>query len=432
MQKPDLGIIIKPASHDCNLSCEYCYYSKVNKVYPQNKHPRMSPEVFDAVCHQYRTLKPQHINIIWEGGEPTLMGLDFFKKALDIETKNARPGDCWGNTLHTNGKLLDDKWCQFLSQNHFLVGLGVNGPPAVNSPGSSPEGTTTSEDIFHSISLLKKYKCEYNIVMIVTQANGDKPEETFNFLLENDLHFSHFNFCTEENEEGNGLTDHSITSEQYAEFQIKLFDAWVQNDDPSFYVRHIDNWLHLFFGLRPEMCEYQSDCSNLVTIEWNGDVYPCDFFVQKRYLMGNILDEPLESILQSTAWKEFTSQAEELPTPCHDCKWLEKCHGGCYRRRKKRLNAQQDNPFFCEANKNIFSHVFAKLDDLKKKPIRPNLYKFLNDIERHRLPHLQNEAPEKKQVEKQQTENRRKKPGRNSPCPCGSGKKYKQCCLRKS
>ncbi len=426
---------MKPTCFDCNLACEHCYYRNVEDIYPDTAHPRMTLEVVDAACRQYRALEPANINIGWQGGEPTLMGLDFFKSVIDIETDNARPGDCWGNSLQTNGLLLNDNWCSFLAKNHFLIGLSIDGPPPLNTLRRFPDGSESYEKVMKSLALLKKHKCEYNILFVISQVNWSNSGEIFQFLLDNDLHYSQFIPCTEPGGAGGNLTEHSITSNQYADFQIGLFDAWIDNDDPSFYVRHIDNWLHLFFRMPPEMCEYRADCSNLVTIEWNGDVYPCDFFVQKRFLMGNVLTHSMSNMLQSRPWKEFVSMAEEIPPLCRECRWLRACNGGCYRQRGKIGLDGKEKPYFCEANKRIFEHVFGVLGELKDKPVKPTLYGFLRDIEQRRMAEIQASNPDPPPAHKgaETVGDRRPdaKRGRNAPCPCGSGKKFKKCCAGK-
>ncbi len=382
MRKPHLGILLKPASFDCNMACDYCYYCGVRSVYPNTSRPRMSLRVVDELCRQYRALEPSQIKLAWQGGEPTLMGLEFFQKAIEVENKNARPGDCWGNSLQTNGVVLDEEWCEFLARNRFLVGLSVDGPPELNSMRKLRNGRPGDELAMRALSRLKEHRCEFNILIVVSSANVDHPEQVFRFLVDNDLHFSQCIPCTEPAAEGKGLTAESITAAGWAEFMIRFFELWVENDDPTYYNRHIDNWLHLYFRLPPESCEYRPDCSNLLTIEWNGDVYPCDFFVEERYRMGNVLEDTLEHMLQGRRFRRFVSRAEEVPAACRECEWLWACNGGCYRQRGKLGIGQGDKPYMCEANKRIFSHVFGKFDELRASPVRPRLHAFLKELER--------------------------------------------------
>ncbi|MFW6189348.1 MAG: anaerobic sulfatase maturase [Planctomycetota bacterium] len=439
MKKPNLGILIKPASHDCNMACDYCYYRPVNEIYPDEKRPRITAEIFNAVCEQYRALGPNDIKVGWQGGEPTLMGLDFFKTAIEIETDNAHRGDCWGNSLQTNGVVLDDEWCRFLAANHFLVGLSVDGPPELNRMRRFRNGKPAHQVAMRGIELLEKHEVEYNILVVISRANLDHPDRVFQFLVENDLHFSQFIPCTEPADGDGAVNRHSISAEEYADFMIAVFDAWVENDDPSYYIRRVDNWLHQFFGLPPECCEYREDCSNLITIEWNGDVYPCDFFVEPRYRMGNVLEDTLEHMLKGPVFREFVDAAEQVPDMCGDCRWLEVCHAGCFRHRQKLGIASQQKPYLCEAKKRIFDHVFSTLRELMEKPRRPQLHRFLNQTAaqvagnggqagrgrggggsaRARSPRAP--AP---------SAGRSELPGRNDPCPCGSGKKFKHCCGR--
>jgi uncharacterized protein len=438
MKKPNLGILIKPASHDCNMACDYCYYRPVSEVYPDKKRPRITPEIFDAVCQQYRALAPGDIKVGWQGGEPTLMGLDFFREAIEVETRNARSGDCWGNSLQTNGVLLDDEWCRFLAQNHFLVGISVDGPPELNGMRKFHNGKPAHEVAMRGIDLLEKHGVEFNVLVVISQANREHPREVFQFLVDNDLHFSQFIPCTEPTGEARHVSPHSISAEQYADFMIGIFDAWVENDDPSYYVRRIDNWLHQFFGLPPECCEYREDCSNLVTIEWNGDVYPCDFFVEPRYRMGNVLEQTLEQMLKGPEFRAFVKAAEHVPQMCRDCEWLGVCHAGCFRHRQKLGIEGEDKPYLCEAKKRIFSHVFSTLRDLIEKPRRPQLHQFLQDTARRvatgSIGQGGGPAAHRGQPARRPAPGGRRQagaegaPGRNDPCPCGSGRKFKRCC----
>jgi uncharacterized protein len=319
------------------------------------------------------------------------MGLDFFRKAVEIETRRARSGDCWGNSLQTNGMVLNDEWCEFLARNHFLVGLSVDGPPDLNVMRKFPDGSPVYERTMRSLRLLDEHKVETNILVVISRANVDDPERILQFMADNGQHFCQVIPCTEPARGGlrpteqvpqQRLSEQSIAAEQYAGFMTRLFDAWVENDDPSYYVRHIDNWLHLHFGLTPECCEYREDCSNLVTIEWNGDVYPCDFFVEERFRMGNVMEQTLEQMLRGRAWREFTQAAEHVPAVCAGCPWLECCHGGCYRHRAKLGLGADERPYLCEANMRIFEHVFAALDELKAGARKPRLHEFLNDLDR--------------------------------------------------
>ncbi len=433
MRKPNLGILIKPASYDCNMACDYCYYRSVKRLYPDVKRPRMSPEVFNAVCEQYRALQPGEIKIGWQGGEPTLMGLDFFREAIRIETRHARSGDCWGNSLQTNGLVLDEEWARFLAANHFLVGISVDGPPELNAVRKLRDGRPAYEAAMQSVQLLKDHEVEYNILVVVSRANVEHPVEVFEFLKENDFHFSQFIPCTEPSEGQEQLSPHSINAGEYADFMIALFDAWVANEDPSYYVRRIDNWLHQFFGLPPECCEYREDCSNLITIEWNGDVYPCDFYVTERYRMGNVLEQTLEQMLNGEAFREFVSRAEQIPAVCADCEWLKYCHGGCFRHREKLGIDGDEVPYLCEAKQRIFKHVFTTLEEIKEDASStPMLNEFLNRIGRQ----VDEEGATESAAREPSPPSGAPRPpvrgavGRNDPCPCGSGKKFKHCCGR--
>ncbi len=430
MRKPNLGILFKPAGHDCNMACDYCYYRSAGRLYPGVDRPRMTPDVFEAACEQYLALGPNEIKFGWQGGEPTLLGLDFFRQVVGIERSHARSGDCFGNGLQTNGVVLDDEWCGFLAANRFLVGLSVDGPEDLNVVRRFPNGRPAFDVTMRALELLKKHNVEFNILVVISMANVDHARRIFRFLVDGDLHYSQFIPCTEPTGEPGVLSEHSITAAQYADFMIELFDAWVENDDPTYYVRGIDNWLHLFFGLPPECCEFRGDCSNLVTVEWNGDVYPCDFYVQEHYLLGNVRRRTLEQMLSGPVFREFVRRAHTLPRVCEGCEWLAYCHGGCYRHREKLGIGGDGVPYLCEANKRIFSHVFGTLEEIKERAVRPQLHAFLNRIGRDvEVGSMGAQAaPPAPRAGRPAA---RRAPGRNDPCPCGSGRKLKHCCGRR-
>jgi radical SAM protein with 4Fe4S-binding SPASM domain len=233
---------------------------------------------------------------------------------------------------------------------------------------------------------------------------------------------------------------------------IGIFDAWVENDDPSYYVRHIDNWLHLFFDLPPESCEYKGDCSRLLTVEWNGDVYPCDFFVDRAHRLGSVLDQTLEQMLRGQTFRAFVKEAGRAPGVCKGCEWFGYCRGGCYRHRGKLGVAPDAAPFLCEANKRIFAHAFSRLRRIKERQAPsgpgtertkvPRLHAFLSMIQEQiaagasggsgtaaRAGQAMSGAdtwPGRALPRRQEA--RRGASQRNEPCPCGSGKKLKHCC----
>jgi uncharacterized protein len=414
------------------MACDYCYYRKVGDLYEGNPARRMSLRVFDELCRQYRALEPAELKFGWQGGEPTLMGLEFFQQVINIERKHSRPAERWGNSIQTNGVVLDDGWCDFFKRQGFLVGLSLDGPAGLNQMRKFPNGRQTHDMAMRAVNLLQKHGCDFNILVVISTANVDQPEAVFRLLVENELHFSQFIPCTEPAPGGAGLSEHSITGEQYAEFMTRLFNAWVDNDDPGYYVRHIDNWLHLFLGLEPECCEYRRDCSDLITVEWNGDVYPCDFFVEDRCRLGNVLEQTLSQALSSSVWKDFVRKAEQYPAPCHGCEWLRACHGGCYRHRERLGIGPDEKPYLCDANKKIFSHVFETFEDLRSSPIRPRLHKFLNELtSRVQAAGLQG-AEAVRPARTEQHGIRSSNGGRNAACPCGSGKKWKYCCMKRS
>ena len=425
MEKPHLGVMFKPVSADCNMCCDYCYYRSVEDLYGRPRAPRMGVEVVEAVCDQYLALKPCELKFGWQGGEPTLMGLPFFRHIVQVQQERCGGGPA-ANTLQTNGVLLDEDWCRFLKAHGFLVGLSVDGPPRLNAFRRFRNGRPTHDRAMRALALLKEHEVDFNVLIVISRANAEHARGVFRFLTDNELRFAQLIPCTEPSADGRGLSEHSITTEQYADFVLSFFAAWVENDDPGYYVRRIDNWLHVFFGLEPEMCEYRGDCSNLLTIEYNGDVYPCDFFVEERYCLGNVLRQTLEQMLGGRTFRRFVDATRQNSSVCAGCEWLAVCDGGCYRHRGKLGIAPDERPYLCEANKKVFARVFGTFRELLSRDEKPRLHRFLQSIERQlgrQRPHKSGTAPEPEPWSRGAV-------GRNDLCPCGSGKKFKNCCLR--
>jgi uncharacterized protein len=433
MKKPSLGILVKPVSGDCNMACDYCYYRPARALYADVRAPRMALQTAEAVCEQYLALGPARANIGWQGGEPTLMGLDFFRQVVEIERRHTRGDAVPANTLQTNGVALDDEWCRFLAGNDFLVGLSVDGPSELNARRRFANGKPAFGAAMRAMGLLKSYDAEFNVLVVISQANVQRPHRLFDFLVENDLHYAQVIPCTEPGASAGTVSEHSVTAAQYGDFMIALFEAWLENDDPSYYVRSIDNWLHLFFGLPAESCTHRQDCRNLLTIEWNGDVYPCDFFVEDRYRLGNVREETLEQMLRGPAFRQFVREAESVPKPCTGCEWLRYCHAGCYRHRRKLGIGDDQRPYLCEGDKRIFGHVFGRLRETMDDPARPRLHAFLTHLGQAvaaRLAQpLEGQPGPPPAPAGAQTEGGVDL-GRNDPCPCGSGRKRKHCCGR--
>ncbi|MEI6915353.1 MAG: anaerobic sulfatase maturase, partial [Armatimonadota bacterium] len=290
-------VMAKPTGAKCNLKCDYCFFLTKEQLYPDSRF-RMTDEVMQSYIRQtieaHRT--PQ-VTIAWQGGEPTLMGLDFFKRAVDFELEVMRPGMTVENTLQTNGVLLDDAWCEFLSEKRFLVGLSLDGPRDLHDTYRRDKGGNSVFDkVIGAARLMQKHNVEFNILCTVNAANSMRPLDVYKFFRD-ELNTPYLQFIPiVERDHSTGdldcmrITDRSVQSGQYGKFLIEIFDEWVRRDVGKMFVQFFDGVLASYLRGRSSLCILQPTCGEGVALEHNGDVYSCDHFVEPRYLLGNIVE----------------------------------------------------------------------------------------------------------------------------------------------
>ena len=410
MRQP-LSVLVKPASADCNLACPYCFYSPKSKLYPETKRHVMSDAVLEAMIRQLMPLAGPSASFGWQGGEPTLMGLAFFQKAVELQAKHARPGQAISNCLQTNAILLDAPWAEFLRRYSFLLGVSLDGPKEVHDHFRvNAAGVGSYDRVMDRIRLLRSRGVEFNILTLLNSRNSVRPAESYQFFVSQGLKYLQFIPCIERDLATGGLTDYSVTSEAYGQFLCETFDEWVRPGRPNVFVRLFDAFLITHVTGETPYCGFARDCGSYVVIEHNGDVYPCDFFVEPEWRLGNVMQTPLEQIVACPKAEEFRSLKQRLAPECLACEWRGLCHGGCLKERITLGGKAEALNHYCSAYKRFFAHSregFAKLKELVLKEQRDR------EERRARFPRQQSARGI----------------GRNDPCPCGSGKKYKNCCL---
>lgn len=363
-QEPNepLGLLIKPASGDCNLACQYCFYLRSSNVYPEAKKHRMSEKVLEEMIKQ--TLETNHpvASFAWQGGEPLLMGLEFFEKAVEL-MKNHGKGHSVSNGLQTNGILLDEKWAKFFVKYHFLLGVSLDGPKSTHDKFRP----NTFDRVWQGIEALRENKVEFNILTVVNSDNATRPEEVYDFFTSSGLQHLQFIPCMEETEALQKSSPCTITPEQYGEFLCRLFDRWIKDGYPDIHVRFFDNVLEHYLGLVPGSCQMRDKCGAYVVIEYNGDVFPCDFFVYPEWKLGNIFEKPLGEIVKGDLFKKFADSKVTLRKRCRRCRWIKICCGGCSRTRYFRRQSFSDLDYFCKAYQTFFEHSADRLKDISKR-----------------------------------------------------------------
>ncbi len=405
MIKPHtFSLLIKPSSYRCNIGCDYCFYKRVESVYPERT-PFMTPEVAATVIRKSLRLGCPENTFCWQGGEPTLLGLDFYRQAVRAQMEFATRGQIIGNSLQTNGILLDDKWAEFLFQNRFLVGLSLDGPEDIhNRYRKYRSGEGTFAEVMRAAELLKKYRVEFNILCLLTDVNVKEPEQVYRFFRNYDFNHLQFVPCYERDALSGRIMPFSITEQELGEFHCGLFDLWLKDGFPDVSVRIFDDILiYLIDGVHVS-CNWSDRCDSYLLVEHNGDVYPCDFFVYPEWKLGNVVEDSCEKIMNCSARRKFAEMKGAVPGDCVDCKWLSFCRGDCTKFRLDEAGGYRNRSAYCNARKMLLEHIEPHLEPIREKVM---------EFRRQRAVRIHHSGV-----------------GRNDPCPCGSGLKYKKCCGR--
>ncbi len=363
---PAFNVMTKPRGAICNLDCQYCYFLAKEDLYPGSGF-RMSEDMLETYTRQYiQAQRVPEVNFAWQGGEPTLMGLDFFHKAVALQSKYRKPGMRILNSLQTNGTLLDDAWCQFFHDHEFLIGLSLDGPRRLHDAYRVDKGgRPTFERVMRAVEFLKKHRVEFNILTTVHAANAPYPLEVYHFLRDEvGTQFIQFIPIVERDndtgyQEGNSVTSRSVTGRLYGQFLIEIFDEWVRRDVGKVYVQLFDVALGVWFGQRAGLCVFDETCGLGLALEHNGDLYSCDHFVEPRHWLGNIQDVEMSELIGSEKQARFgLHKRDSLPRYCQECEVRFICNGGCPKNRI--LATPEGEPglnYLCEGYKAFFTHI---------------------------------------------------------------------------
>lgn len=363
-----LGLLIKPASADCNLRCEYCFYLPKLALYPKTTRHVMPRGVMHQLIGDYMQMAGETPSFGWQGGEPTTLGLDFFRRVVAVQAMKARAGQAIANGFQTNGILLDDDWARFFRRYRFLVGLSLDGPPHIHDHyRRDAGGKPTFERVLRAADILRRNEVEFNILCMVTAFSGDRAGEVWDFFVERDLRFLQFIPCIEVHPETGEVQPYSCTPEQYGRFLCEAFDRWSAEVPPQTYVRTFDDLLMMHMGGEAPTCVFRPTCAEYLLIEHNGDVYPCDFFVEREWLLGNIMETPLREIALSDRFREFRYAKQAYGEGCAECEWLAQCHGGCARHRLAVGPAAWRRNYFCDSYRMLFAHADGRLQEMARE-----------------------------------------------------------------
>jgi len=425
------NIMVKPSGPLCNLDCTYCYYLEKKNLYIGKKDFRLSEELLETFIQQY--IEAQQVPVVtfvWQGGEPTLLGIDFFRKAVGLQKKYAN-GKTIENAFQTNGTILNSEWCKFFADNKILVGISIDGEEHNHDHyRKTVSGAPTFRRVMKGIELLHTNNVEFNTLSCVNSYNVKYASETYRFLKRIGSGFIQFlpvveRISLHKNDKSLNLippgakeeaivTEWSVPAGDFGRFLITIFNEWVRNDVARYYVQIFDVTLANYIGEMPGLCVFSETCGDALVMEHNGDLFSCDHFVYPEYQLGNILSLPMTDLVKSQQQFDFgIAKRNGLPLYCLRCDVRYACHGEC---PKHRFNFTPDGKpglnYLCEGYKMFFHHVEPYMEfmakELKNKRAPANVMRWLRNKESQAV--------------------RPVIPERNDPCPCGSGKKFKNCC----
>lgn len=426
-------ILTKPTGPICNLDCKYCFYLEKEVLYPDIGKWAMPPEVLESYIRQY--IEQQDAPVIqfaWQGGEPTLLGVDYFRRVVELQARFAG-GKKVENAFQTNGVLLNDEWGRFFAEHSFLVGISIDGPRQFHDAYRVDKGgQPTFDRVMRGMDVLKRHQVAFNTLTTVHRANSRFPLEVYRFLRDNGSGYMQFipiveRVSTHRTQDGMVLVSPSFSAEasvsewsveprQFGRFLCAIFDEWVRNDVGRIFVQLFDVSLEMWCGLEASLCVFRRTCGSALAMEHNGDVYSCDHFVYPENRLGNIMDSPLASLVTSPQQVKFGQDKESaLPNYCRSCEVRFACNGECPKHRFAQTpDGEPGLNYLCAGYKKFFNHI------------DPYMRFMADQLRRERPPAHVMEWARARDAQFSQPI----RVGRNDPCPCGSGRKFKHCCGR--
>ena len=405
-------VFVKPAGAACNLACRYCYYTSRSDLYPDGEPSRMSDRVLEEyIVQHFDACSDPVVRFSWHGGEPTILGLDYFRRIVAIQRKHQPRGRAFANGIQTNGTLLDEDWCRFLAAERFAVGLSLDGPREMHDRYRLTRTDESShEQAMRGHRLLRQHGVPTEILCVVNAGNVEHPLAVYRFFKEIGASFMSFLPLVErESDVPGGVSERSVPSVAWGAFLCAVFDEWAAQDIGRVKVQIFEEAARPAFGQEHTLCVFRTTCGGVPVVERNGDFFSCDHFVDAEHRLGNILSTPLAQLLDDPRQKAFgQAKLDALPRCCRECEVLAMCHGGC---PKDRFLVSPEGEaglnYLCAGYRRFFNHCrsfVAEVAALWRRQQMP--------------PASATVAPRNERI------------GRNDPCPCGSGRKYKNCCLR--
>ncbi len=363
-------LLIKPVGPDCNLRCTYCFYYRVTRLFPQKLH-WMNKNVLEAMIKQYLSYQFPTSVFSWQGGEPTLAGISFFRQVVELQIKYGKNKQAVGNSLQTNGILIDAEWCKFLKEYSFFVGLSLDGPQYIHDHYRKGIKGSSWEKVVNAADLLRQYNVEFNVLTVINRMNQTKGKEIVEWFIKNGFSFLQFIPCLEVDVDGK-LTPESVTPDGYGQFLCDTFDVWYDNRGKNISIRDFDSFIELLVCGRVTLCVYSDYCHGYMLVEHDGSVYPCDFFVYENTKLGNLLETPLAKLFQSIEYEMFGRKKTKLGDDCQNCQWYKYCYGGCQKDRVDSSGKPNIKTYLCQSYKKFFHYATPRLQKYADE-IRQNM-----------------------------------------------------------
>ena len=364
---PPVNLLIKPVSGMCNLHCQYCFYKDLSEKRTVANYGRMSLETLEKVMEKTFRYAEQECTIAYQGGEPTLAGLDFFRESISLQNKYNKKGIPVHNALQTNGYQLSREWAEFLAENHFLVGVSLDGIWQTHDAlRLDSKGKDTFSQVMKTLHMFQEYGVDFNILTVVNAYTAKHILEIYRFYKAKNFQYVQFIPCLDPLGEEPGKRPYSLTPEVYGDFLCKLFDVWYEDfiGGHPMHIQQFENYIEMLMGYAPSSCGISGICSYQHVVEANGDVYPCDFYVTDPYCLGNLVSCDFEQLQAKRNEIGFIQESMQLEEECRTCPYVRLCRGGCKRNREPRYEGKLGKNYFCCAYKRFFSYAGSRLKAL--------------------------------------------------------------------
>jgi uncharacterized protein len=411
-------VMAKPVGPVCNLECGYCYYLKKSELFPAGEPFKMRPEVLEAYVSGFIAASPGPVvHFGWHGGEPTLAGIGFYRRVVELQRRYLPAGWRCVNNLQTNGTLLDEDWCDFLAEHNFAVGISIDGPAEIHDRyRCDRRGRPSHKRAMRGLELLNRAGVDPDVLCTLNAASADDPARVYRFFVDHGVRWVQF-LPVVERLAGGGVSERSISPTGFGEFLCSAFDEWVRHDIERLGVQNFLECFLVASGRPPNICVMSATCGGILALEHDGGVYACDHFVDPEHKRGELARDSLSALVDSPEQIAFGRvKTDTLPRYCRDCPELRFCNGGC---PKDRIATSPEGEaglnYLCPGYRRFYSHVRPYLEHMAALALtgRP-----ISAISRELA------------VAEGAERSRWNLAGRNEPCPCGSGRKFKQCCLR--